>query len=110
MQLRHGFVSNSSSSSFIIRKDQLTAHQIQQIMDHATVGEAMGLDYAGSDSWSIDVTDTEVRGWTSMDNFDMRDFLIRIGVGSQCPNCGHATATVDWDEGHFWESPWESNK
>ena len=97
MKYRNGFVSNSSSSSFIIAKAGLTERQVDQIVNHATLGEAMGCEYAGSDSWSIEVTDTEVRGWTSMDNFDMRDFLNRVGVD----------ANIKWDDGHFWDAPWE---
>ena len=34
MKIRNGFVSNSSSSSFIISKEYLSPHQIKQIRNH----------------------------------------------------------------------------
>jgi hypothetical protein len=105
MRVRHGFVSNSSSSSFILPRSMVTPEQVQQIIDHSEVGKKLGLDYA-EDAWSIEVTDTEVRGWTTMDNFNMHEFFERIGVGSKCPHCGHTSGTVRWEDGHFWDAPW----
>lgn len=96
MKRRHGFVSNSSSSSFIIARTDMSDLQVQQIRDHASVGAALGLNYADQ-PWTIEVTGTEVRGWTNMDNFSMKDFLSSIGVGSICPDCGRAVVTVEWD-------------
>ena len=63
MKIRVGFVSNSSSSSFSIRLKDINGKQLDQIIAH-----------------SIDVDENEVRGSTMMDNFDMSEFLKRIGV------------------------------
>jgi len=72
MKIRNGFVSNSSSSSFVIQKKDITAEQLTQINKHA--------DEAGSESWGITETDTTIEGWTMMDNFDMEEYLEKIGV------------------------------
>ena len=80
MKIRNGFVSNSSSSSFVINKDDLTCLQIIAIKRHNEFGDDMGIYNAKSDSWYISENDFEIRGSVSMDNFDMREFLNKIGV------------------------------
>lgn len=97
MKIRHGFVSNSSSSSFIIPLALVTAEQIEQIQNHSALGAEMDIDYA-EDAWTIEVTSTVIRGWTSMDNFDMEAFFRRIGVGMKCPG---TLGEVQWGAGHF---------
>jgi hypothetical protein len=79
MKRRHGFVSNSSSSSFVIQRDDVTSNQVILIRDHSAHGAKLGLDYP-EDAWDIEVTDSEVRGSTIMDNFDMGEFLRKIDV------------------------------
>lgn len=39
----------------------------------------MGLDYS-EEGWSISENEHEVEGYTFMDNFDMMEFLEKIGV------------------------------
>jgi hypothetical protein len=112
MKLRQGFVSNSSSSSFIIDKKHLSTEQIRAIKNHLEVGKIyfknlsalktelndVGFDFNDFDksqkynlydfdcsfdkycSWDIEETDTEIKGCTIIDNFDMDQFLLLIGV------------------------------
>ena len=43
MKIRNGFVSNSSSSSFIINKENLTPNQIERIKNHIEVDVKQGM-------------------------------------------------------------------
>ena len=72
MKIRIGFVSNSSSSSFIIRKDCISASQADKVRDHDGDGDG--------EAWIITEDETRIAGHTFMDNFDMETFLERIGV------------------------------
>ena len=80
MKYRKGFVTNSSSSSFIIAKKYLDSEQIEAIWKHSKLGERFGMPFANSDSWNIRENDDFITGHTYMDNFDMYDFLKKIGV------------------------------
>jgi hypothetical protein len=94
MKYRNGFVSNSSSSSFIIKKNKLTKRQIEQIKNYqeeaAIIGEYCKLPqgHCGAcgkfgyidDHWQITETMTEIKGNTIMDNFNFDTYLKEIGV------------------------------
>ena len=82
MKIRNGFVSNSSSSSFIINLNDITALQSYAIENHIEVANKMGMWASGSDRWDIFINyeDGYIKGFTIMDNFDMREFLKKIGV------------------------------
>lgn len=86
MKIRTGFVSNSSSSSFVIARSALTDEQVGLIRYHvhaAAHGLIPGPADPYRDAWEITVTETMVHGETYMDNFDMYDFLRRIGVKAE---------------------------
>ena len=92
MKIRDGFVSNSSSSSFIISKDVLSPLQIRQIENHIEVCNNKEVDflcsYAAEDNvlwdkgeaWEISSLGDSVKGRVTMDNFDMEHFLNLIGI------------------------------
>ena len=84
---RTSFVSNSSSSSFIINKHKLSETQIEQIINHIDVSIKLTEnnhnyefynDY--DDAWGVDIKEDTILVSTFMDNFDMSTFLSAIGV------------------------------
>jgi len=89
MKTRLGFVSNSSSSSFIISKQFLNEWQIDAIKNHTTnlYFKRSGCDKY--DAWNINEDELFVYGSTGMDNFDMREFLSMIGVDDRI---------IKWDD------------
>lgn len=75
MKIRQGFVSNSSSSSFIIniKESKLTQFQIDSIYDHTKYCDE-------SDEWSVYEDNGTLMLFTIMNNFNMYGYLLSIGV------------------------------
>ena len=94
MKYRAGYVSNSSSSSFVLDTRLLTTDMMDKIFNHIKVAQAeyvkMGLSnlqmnyfgYAGDgDQWEIKhIGRDKLAVYTMMDNFDMAYFFKFIKV------------------------------
>lgn len=81
MKVRIGFVSNSSSASFVLPRAQITDEQWEKLRDHQRVGEELGIPYAATDWWTLNVEDgINIFGHTPMTNFDMLKFMVLIGI------------------------------
>lgn len=75
MKTRLGFVSNSSSSSFVVSLDRISAKDLAILMDYYN---------ANGDCWTINIDKNRgiVRGYTTMDNNDLWDYLTDNGVNT----------------------------
>ncbi len=73
-KIKQGFISNSSSSSFIIKLENITSQQLNFIKNYKEYDD----DFY--DEWSITTDDNYVKGYTDMDNCDMCKYLDKIGV------------------------------
>jgi len=102
MKIRTGFVSNSSSSSFVIEKAALTKMQRFMILDYQETAHFLNflcksegheyLECIDDEPWEITEDNVVIEGETMMDNFDMRHFLDQIGVNG---------AFIKWSEPSF---------
>jgi len=89
MKIRKGFVSNSSSSSFIIQSKDLTRDQIEGLLAYKTTAEQHCCTEWLDDYWNVWETETSVKGFTHMDNFDMGRVMEVLEIPA---------SVVKWDE------------
>jgi hypothetical protein len=101
MKIRNGFVSNSSSSSFVILKDAINEEQQSAILNYVDYISGIisnlpenSFEYYDSPPWYIKEYDTFIFGETSMDNFDMGELFKYINVNDDY---------VCFDEGYLDE-------
>jgi hypothetical protein len=84
MKERNGFVTNSSSASYIISKKKITTEQVQDIYDHAKFAFYKSSDGSNySNAWHIEEDELYIQVSTSMDNFNMYQYLLDIGISEE---------------------------
>jgi hypothetical protein len=103
MKTRTGFVSNSSSSSFLIPREFVSEAQLKKIRRHIhlaqktpEIKERHGWGIRDGDEWTILEGDDNIVGYTIMDNFDMKWFLTSF--------LGLPEVEIEWDDGlqYIW--------
>ncbi len=82
MKNRSGFVSNSSSSSFIVNLNELTAREALRLMEYPSAVVESAEQRGWKDSWTIEVNldQNRISGWTAMDNGDLGEYLEKWGI------------------------------
>ena len=88
MKTRLGFVSNSSSSSFIINLEDITISQKNLISNHIESAKMFQRNNPDlnfqcvdeGDAWYVYENDNTLEGNCHMDNFDMYSFMEFIGI------------------------------
>lgn len=70
MKIRIDFITNSSSSSFIINRKDITDEQIKDLMEKN--------EELGEQAWNIEIKEDSIRGCVQFDDFNMIAYLMEI--------------------------------
>jgi hypothetical protein len=93
VKIKTDFITNSSSSSFIIPKNYLNFTQIFALLNYSQFITDLKLKeffgyYPEDDTWRVEDEETIIRGSTNMDNFNMYNFMEKIGIDPDLADWG----------------------
>ena len=81
MKTRLGFVSNSSSASFIVKKAGLSPSQKYIVENYVEAATKSNDDYKDEvEDWSMTEHQNHYKFWTSMDNFSLNAFFESMDI------------------------------
>lgn len=90
MKLREGFISNSSSASFILMKKYMTAPQIKKVMKYKDIDIIHHQEkHSSSESWHITEDEDVIKGFTLMDNGLLHSIIDTMKM--------HEKAILEWN-------------
>jgi len=97
MKTREGFVSNSSTSSFVLKKADVTEEQLEAIRKHDQSQAFKDCRWSSAgDAWTILEDDECLMGYTWMDNFDMAEYMKELGIDSSVVEMDDTLPAVAW--------------
>ena len=76
MKVRSGFVSNSSSSSFVIKISSITKDQLELLNLHNVL--------AGDNAWDIQTYYGFIMGSSSSMIYDIKEYMKTIKISDEC--------------------------
>jgi len=116
MKVRVGFVSNSSSSSFVLQKEHVTPAQLKLIRNHIHKARKLNQELSkgdqfyvrDSDVWHLYETEKTLEGSHYIDNFDMEKYFRLLGL----PEFSFVFFDKDasWDDWTVEDCRWEDWK
>ena len=83
MKTRNGFVSNSSCSSFVINKRYLSPYLLERVMRYQELAPEYDMKVYEGDEWEIFDAGEVLTFSTNMDNFNLTELLVKMGVDSK---------------------------
>jgi hypothetical protein len=92
MKIRNSFITNSSSSSFVINRSIISPVQEYLLLHHIDVAQHLELNTYCIDreAWVITIQDNTIVGSTPMDNFDMQMFFRAINIEVEDAEWSHS--------------------